>query len=265
MNANQTLMSVPVTLNLSRASRNFHLMNKHDSVSQQFKGLYSSTRNDFYANSSELEFTTTAMKLSRSKLFQKLFHHQTRQLHHDKKKKIVEFLFHPHITMLRRPYALSWKPCQGDSLNLPDHRIHKDGDGDASFQLESESLPHAHAQTTKTYYISSLSREIFSVDVVIVDLLCMAQAKVLDTDSATSASHSCLPTIWAIYHHKCHEFPVDVVIVDVLCTVHAKVLDIDNVASTCKCFGFNVDGLHYSMFVECVTVVGIPYGLLLPG
>ncbi|GKA75040.1 hypothetical protein Tco_0781418 [Tanacetum coccineum] len=34
-------------------------------------------------------------------------------------------------------YALSWKPCQGDSLNLPDHRIHKDGDGDALFQLKS--------------------------------------------------------------------------------------------------------------------------------
>ncbi|GKC69564.1 hypothetical protein Tco_1115447 [Tanacetum coccineum] len=48
-------------------------------------------------------------------------------------------------------YALSWKPCQGDSLNLPDHRIHKDGDGDALFQLKSDSLPHAHAQTTKTY------------------------------------------------------------------------------------------------------------------
>ncbi|GKB15334.1 putative ribonuclease H-like domain-containing protein [Tanacetum coccineum] len=26
-----------------------------------------------------------------------------------------------HQTALRRPYALSWKPCQGDSLNLPDH------------------------------------------------------------------------------------------------------------------------------------------------
>ncbi|GKE67330.1 hypothetical protein Tco_1521491, partial [Tanacetum coccineum] len=49
-------------------------------------------------------------------------------------------------------YALSWKPCQGDSLNLPDHRIHKDGDGDALFQLKMDSLPHAHAQTTKTYY-----------------------------------------------------------------------------------------------------------------
>ncbi|GKD55768.1 hypothetical protein Tco_1289155 [Tanacetum coccineum] len=41
----------------------------------------------------------------------------------------------------------------GDSLNLPDHRIHKDGDGDALFQLKSDSLPHAHAQTTKTYYM----------------------------------------------------------------------------------------------------------------
>ncbi|GKD14304.1 hypothetical protein Tco_1198711, partial [Tanacetum coccineum] len=45
-------------------------------------------------------------------------------------------------------YALSWKPCQGESLNLPDHRIHKDGDGDASFQL----------QTTKTYYKHQDSR-----------------------------------------------------------------------------------------------------------
>ncbi|GJS50967.1 hypothetical protein Tco_0624329 [Tanacetum coccineum] len=29
---------------------------------------------------------------------------------------------------------------------------YKDGDGDASFQLKSDSLPHAHAQTIKTYY-----------------------------------------------------------------------------------------------------------------
>ncbi|GJV05122.1 hypothetical protein Tco_1338691 [Tanacetum coccineum] len=63
-----------------------------------------------------------------------------------------------HQTALRRPYALSWKPCQGDSLNLPDHKIHKDGDGDASFQLKSDSLPHAHAQTTKTFYKHQDSR-----------------------------------------------------------------------------------------------------------
>ncbi|GJY49321.1 hypothetical protein Tco_0439277 [Tanacetum coccineum] len=50
------------------------------------------------------------------------------------------------------------KTCQGDSLNLPDHRIHKDGDGDASFQLKSDSLPHAHAQTTKTFYKHQDSR-----------------------------------------------------------------------------------------------------------
>ncbi|GJZ28819.1 zf-CCHC domain-containing protein [Tanacetum coccineum] len=42
----------------------------------------------------------------------------------------LELLFHHHITMLR---------------------IHKDGDGDALFQLKSDSLPHAHAQTTRRY------------------------------------------------------------------------------------------------------------------
>ncbi|GJT29315.1 retrovirus-related pol polyprotein from transposon TNT 1-94 [Tanacetum coccineum] len=63
-----------------------------------------------------------------------------------------------HQTTLRRPYALSWKPYQGDSFNLPDHRIHKDGDGDALFQLKSDSLPHAHAQTTKTFYKHQDSR-----------------------------------------------------------------------------------------------------------
>ncbi|GJR23809.1 hypothetical protein Tco_0972336 [Tanacetum coccineum] len=37
-------------------------------------------------------------------------------------------------------------------------RIHKDGDGDASFQLKSDSLPHAHAQTIKIFYKHQDSR-----------------------------------------------------------------------------------------------------------
>ncbi|GKB68199.1 hypothetical protein Tco_0929611 [Tanacetum coccineum] len=37
-------------------------------------------------------------------------------------------------------------------------RIHKDGDGDASFQLKSDSLPHAHAHSTKTFYKHQDSR-----------------------------------------------------------------------------------------------------------
>ncbi|GJQ92279.1 hypothetical protein Tco_0003418 [Tanacetum coccineum] len=45
----------------------------------------------------------------------------------------------------------------GDSLNLPDHRILRWGDGDA-FSAGVESLPHAHAQTTKTYYKHQDSR-----------------------------------------------------------------------------------------------------------
>ncbi|GJZ29281.1 hypothetical protein Tco_0573928 [Tanacetum coccineum] len=39
-----------------------------------------------------------------------------------------------------RSYALSWKPCQGDSLNLPDHRIHKDGDASRFKNHESSRI-----------------------------------------------------------------------------------------------------------------------------
>nr|GEX80672.1 hypothetical protein [Tanacetum cinerariifolium] len=46
-----------------------------------------------------------------------------------------------------RPYALSWKPCKGDSLNLPDHR-YIIGVA-ASFQLSRIHKPHAHTQTFK--------------------------------------------------------------------------------------------------------------------
>ncbi|GJR16113.1 hypothetical protein Tco_0798765 [Tanacetum coccineum] len=101
--------------------------------------------------SAELEIHDHNNELSRSKLVPKVVPPA------DTSRQELELLFHHHITMLRS-YALSWKPCQGDSLNLPDHRIHKDGDGDASFQLKSNSLPHAHAQTTKTYYKHQDSR-----------------------------------------------------------------------------------------------------------
>ncbi|GJY56592.1 hypothetical protein Tco_0455707 [Tanacetum coccineum] len=40
----------------------------------------------------------------------------------------------------------------------PGFVIHKDGDGDALFQLKTDSLPHAHAQTTKAYYKHQDSR-----------------------------------------------------------------------------------------------------------
>ncbi|GJS03093.1 hypothetical protein Tco_0319601 [Tanacetum coccineum] len=49
-----------------------------------------------------------------------------------------------------------WKPCQGDSLNLPDHRYKRWCC--SPIPAESDSLPHAHAQTTKTYYKHQVSR-----------------------------------------------------------------------------------------------------------
>ncbi|GJX53938.1 hypothetical protein Tco_0282307 [Tanacetum coccineum] len=105
-------------------------------------------------NSSELGIHDHSNELSSSKLVPKVVPPADKT---DTSRQELELLFHHHITMLRS-YALSWKPCQGDSLNLPDHRIHKDGDGDASFQLESNSLPHAHAQSTKTFYKHQDSR-----------------------------------------------------------------------------------------------------------
>ncbi|GJU04662.1 hypothetical protein Tco_1121092 [Tanacetum coccineum] len=105
-------------------------------------------------NSSELKIHDHSNELSSSKLVPKVVPPADKTA---TSRQELELLFHHHITMLRS-YALSWKPCQGDSLNLPDHRIHKDGDGDASFQLKSDSLPHAHAQTTKTFYKHQDSR-----------------------------------------------------------------------------------------------------------
>ncbi|GJU74691.1 hypothetical protein Tco_1266096 [Tanacetum coccineum] len=55
-----------------------------------------------------------------------------------------------------RSYALSWKPCQGYSFNLPDHRYKRRCCN--LIPAESDSLPHAHAQTTKTYYKHQDSR-----------------------------------------------------------------------------------------------------------
>ncbi|GKB64509.1 hypothetical protein Tco_0920695 [Tanacetum coccineum] len=76
-------------------------------------------------------------------------------------KKLVSFVTEIHTTsidFLTPSLSLIFEKGGRDSLNLPDHRIHKDGDGDASLQLESDSLPHAHAQTTKTYYKHQDSR-----------------------------------------------------------------------------------------------------------
>ncbi|GKA69110.1 hypothetical protein Tco_0775174 [Tanacetum coccineum] len=54
--------------------------------------------------------------------------------------------------------TLSWKPCQGGSskLNLPDHRYKRRCC--ILIPTESDSLTHAHAQATKTYYMHQDSR-----------------------------------------------------------------------------------------------------------
>nr|GEV06172.1 integrase, catalytic region, zinc finger, CCHC-type, peptidase aspartic, catalytic [Tanacetum cinerariifolium] len=54
------------------------------------------------------------------------------------------------------PYS-SWKPYQGDSLNLPDHRIRRRCC--SLIPSDSDSTPHAHAQTTKSYKASRFKNQ----------------------------------------------------------------------------------------------------------
>ncbi|GJR86889.1 hypothetical protein Tco_0210900 [Tanacetum coccineum] len=105
-------------------------------------------------NSLELGIHGPSNEQSRSKLVQKVVPPADIRQYITTRVGGIKFSLH---TMLRRPYVLRGNLSR-DSLNLPDHRIHKDGDGDASFQLKSDSLPHAHAQTTKTYYKHQDSR-----------------------------------------------------------------------------------------------------------
>ncbi|GJX58780.1 hypothetical protein Tco_0290170 [Tanacetum coccineum] len=133
------------TLDVNACTLNIHGIRAGTSLNPTKEGLRAMTSDH---NSLELEIHDHSNELSNSKLVPKVVPPVDKIA---TSRQELELLFHHHITMLRS-YALSWKPCQGDSLNLPDHRIHKDGDGDALFQLKSDSLPHAHAQTTKTYY-----------------------------------------------------------------------------------------------------------------
>ncbi|GJU94564.1 hypothetical protein Tco_1319320 [Tanacetum coccineum] len=59
-----------------------------------------------------------------------------------------------------RSYALSWKPCQGDSLNLPDHGYKCQCC--SPIQAKSDSLTHAHTQAFKREIVSLDEEEEFT-------------------------------------------------------------------------------------------------------
>ncbi|GJR73664.1 retrovirus-related pol polyprotein from transposon TNT 1-94 [Tanacetum coccineum] len=75
---------------------------------------------------------------------------------------------------------------QGVSNDVLDS--YKDGDGDASFQLNSDSLPHAHAQTTKTYYKHQDSR--------------IKKAQVLKTKTSANSDKQVLPLRYQVYQGR---------------------------------------------------------------
>ncbi|GJT55116.1 integrase, catalytic region, zinc finger, CCHC-type containing protein [Tanacetum coccineum] len=65
---------------------------------------------------------------------------------------------------------------------------YKVGDGDTSFQLKSDSLPHAHAQTTKTYYKHQDSS--------------IKKAQVLKTKTSANSDKQDLPLRYQVYQGR---------------------------------------------------------------
>ncbi|GJT12920.1 hypothetical protein Tco_0859962 [Tanacetum coccineum] len=100
-------------------------------------------------NSSELGIHDHSNELSSSKLVPKVVPLADKTA---TSRQELELLFHHHITMLRS-YALSWKPCQGDSLNLPDHRWRW-----YLILVEVGFITTSQLKTTKTYYKHQDSR-----------------------------------------------------------------------------------------------------------
>ncbi|GJV41632.1 hypothetical protein Tco_1420072 [Tanacetum coccineum] len=85
-----------------------------------------------------------------------------------------------------RSYALSWKPCQGDSLNLPNHRYKRRCCN--LIPVESDSLPHAHTQATNTYYNHQDSR--------------IKKAQELNTKTSTNSDIQDFPKSYQDYQDK---------------------------------------------------------------
>ncbi|GKB04256.1 hypothetical protein Tco_0832399 [Tanacetum coccineum] len=146
-------------------------------------------------NSSELEIHDHSNELSRSKLVPKVVPPADKT---DTSRQELELLFHHHLTMLSSQavtrvvriiladvpehssdtsgttlkmkiclepvikqaleYAVSWKPCQGDSLNLPDHRGFIKMEMVMPHSAEVGFITHAHVNLLRHFYKHQDSR-----------------------------------------------------------------------------------------------------------
>ncbi|GJV78547.1 hypothetical protein Tco_1514417 [Tanacetum coccineum] len=61
-------------------------------------------------------------------------------------------------SMDKKSYALSWKPCQGDSLNLPDHRAQDDQESQIKMIQVKEMMQDNDLKNSKSKDKGSRSR-----------------------------------------------------------------------------------------------------------
>ncbi|GJX75481.1 retrovirus-related pol polyprotein from transposon TNT 1-94 [Tanacetum coccineum] len=121
--------AIAISCNPVKHSRTKHIDVKHHFIKEQIKGKM--------PTKVELTLEQSQQGVSDDVLF-----------HSDEWK---SFQYH-HQTALRS-YALSWKPYQGDSLNLPDHRYKRRCC--SPVLAKSDSLPHAHTQAFKVNHSAS--------------------------------------------------------------------------------------------------------------
>ncbi|GJY79895.1 hypothetical protein Tco_0492646 [Tanacetum coccineum] len=100
----------------------------------------------------------------------------------------LELLFHHHITMLRS-YALSWKPCQGDSLNLPDHSDYWVSD---TYDSDCDELNTAKValMANLSHYGSNALVEVHNYDNVNTNMINQAVQMMPSSEHSNVVTHS---------------------------------------------------------------------------
>ncbi|GKB17053.1 retrovirus-related pol polyprotein from transposon TNT 1-94 [Tanacetum coccineum] len=72
--------------------------------------------------------------------------------------RVILFSIHNEDRILLEPTSNKLLVGDSNKLNLPDHRVHLKMEMETPHSSRVDSLPHAHAQTTKTYYKHQDSR-----------------------------------------------------------------------------------------------------------
>nr|GFA62612.1 hypothetical protein [Tanacetum cinerariifolium] len=88
------------------------------------------------------------------------------------------------------PYALSWKPCQGDSLNLPDHSLVPAKSNSYYQAFNVKSLYGEIVSSKKSQSQAQMSKSRFIIKITKHECLKLLQSRLSSTKSCRSIKKS---------------------------------------------------------------------------